>query len=62
MCLQIGTEIGLKEMTEPIHSRYHTIFTFMLGIMYHEHLTPTTKLTLISVDFLLLSTFTGDGG
>lgn len=62
MCLRIGTEMGLKKKTEPIHSRYHTIFTFVLGILYHNHLTPTTKLTLISVDFLLLSTFTGDGG
>ena len=62
MCLRIDTEMGLKKMTELIHSRYHTIFTFVLGITYHNHLTPTTKLTLISVDFLLLPTFTGDGG
>lgn len=55
ICFKNGIEMGPKEIPVHILSRYPVPLTFMLGIIYHKHPPSTTKLILISADFLLLS-------
>lgn len=62
ICFKNGIEMGPKEIPAHILSRYSVPLTFMFGIIYYKHLPSTTKLILISADFLLISTFIGEGG